>query len=607
MTLWPRTDRTHSALTLCDMGFAVFPVFHVTEKGVCSCSEGGECRNTGKHPMIAGGCRNATKERLQVMEWWERWPEANIGIATGSEWGLVVVDVDGPEGFAKRTEWMDGPTLTVKTGKEFGLHFYYLFQGKITSRTNLFLETDVRGEGGYVIGPGSNHYSGKTYEWEYVQAIARLPQSVVNADAAYRTEKQKAPIDWSKKLKEGERDVEITRRVGKFFQMNMETKEVFTLISAYNKDHCDPPLSEEQLLKIVMSIGGREKKSRAERIAEVEGSDVFDVIPFEEAVKLYRPEEVQWHIDQWLPLSTCGLIGAAPEMFKSWFLLNMAVSVATGRPFLSNFQVNRASPVIIVQQEDPMQMVMDRIARIMRFGEPREEDGFYYFPKAETKVPIYFHTNGLLNVNNPDSIRQLEAIIKRTGSGLVTGDPLYSMIPLGDNSVDAAKLMLPFKRIRDRTGCSFMFAHHHNKSGGGARLRDNMHGSVFTNAWLETGYQFETGEEQGTIHIQRHGKAFDKISDFQAKFNIRPFDYHVEVEETMPTEKLQLDRLKELLSVQPCRSQDEIAARLKVPRQWVKHALLMIGITQKHNGFYRYQEMPVFDEGIEEEEEELVL
>ncbi len=50
--------------------------------------------NTGKKPLIKGWPKLATTDSNQIRHWWSKWPSANIGIATGEESGLLVLDID---------------------------------------------------------------------------------------------------------------------------------------------------------------------------------------------------------------------------------------------------------------------------------------------------------------------------------------------------------------------------------------------------------------------------------------------------------------------------------------------------------------------------------
>ncbi len=56
----------------------------------------------------------------QLAGWWDRWPEANIGVATGVLSGLGVLDADGPEGLESRLEggnlvWLGSPIAGGRT------------------------------------------------------------------------------------------------------------------------------------------------------------------------------------------------------------------------------------------------------------------------------------------------------------------------------------------------------------------------------------------------------------------------------------------------------------------------------------------------------------
>jgi hypothetical protein len=50
----------------------------------------------GKRPLVDHGFKDATTDTEKVAVWWDRWPNANIGLLPVSA-GLLVVDVDGPE------------------------------------------------------------------------------------------------------------------------------------------------------------------------------------------------------------------------------------------------------------------------------------------------------------------------------------------------------------------------------------------------------------------------------------------------------------------------------------------------------------------------------
>lgn len=91
----------------------------------------------------------------------DKWPpETNgYGIDCGAS-GLLVIDIDGPEGAAAFDLLSDAhhipelpDTYTVKT--PHGLHLYFLAAGYRNSASKLADHVDIRSDGGYVVGAGS--------------------------------------------------------------------------------------------------------------------------------------------------------------------------------------------------------------------------------------------------------------------------------------------------------------------------------------------------------------------------------------------------------------------------------------------------------------------
>ena len=159
-----------AALHYARAGMAVFPL-HANDNGACSCRKP-DCGSPAKHPRTDHGLSDATKDEEQIRTWWTRWPTANVGIATGAVSGVVVLDVDPQHGgddsmVGMREEHGDlPPTRAVRTGGG-GTHFFFAHPGVEVrnSQGRLGSGLDVRGDGGYVVAPPSNHMSGCAYEW----------------------------------------------------------------------------------------------------------------------------------------------------------------------------------------------------------------------------------------------------------------------------------------------------------------------------------------------------------------------------------------------------------------------------------------------------------
>lgn len=183
------------ALGYAARGWAVFPLYEPTPTG-CSCVRA-DCGKPGKHPRTPDGLTSATRDPETIRGWWQRWPKASIGLATGRVSGVVVVDVDPKDGGADRLDVMEQThgsltgTLTAWTGGG-GVHLFFQcpaegFPCSVGKNGGpLGPGLDVRGDGGYVVAAPSLHASGKHYEWPDDAAVLEpqpLPEWVLRLEA----------------------------------------------------------------------------------------------------------------------------------------------------------------------------------------------------------------------------------------------------------------------------------------------------------------------------------------------------------------------------------------------------------------------------------------
>ena len=132
-----------------------------------------------KKPLVNDWPNQATTDDRQIHKWWQQWPEANLGIATGKGSGFFSIDIDGPEGERSWTQLISEipeipeETLEQKTGRGRQLLFQYP-GGKtpVRNRTNVRPGIDIRGDGGYIVVPPSIHPNGATYTWPYGDQVA---------------------------------------------------------------------------------------------------------------------------------------------------------------------------------------------------------------------------------------------------------------------------------------------------------------------------------------------------------------------------------------------------------------------------------------------------
>jgi len=163
-----------AALSATQRGLPVFPCHVRTDAGGCSC--GKQCASPAKHPLTQRGVLDASKDPATVAGWWERWPWANLGMATGTPSGIVVLDCDPRhDGFHTLAKLIGAgaglATLEVQTGGG-GVHLWFRLPDgvQVTNSSKGLADqfgpgVDVRGTGGYVLIPPSLHISGDRYRY----------------------------------------------------------------------------------------------------------------------------------------------------------------------------------------------------------------------------------------------------------------------------------------------------------------------------------------------------------------------------------------------------------------------------------------------------------
>jgi hypothetical protein len=142
------------ALRYTELGFRVVPLHSVRADGGCTCGRP-ECTSQGKHPRMPEWQKHATTDTGTVTGWWERWPDANVGIATGGPFFVLDVDPDkgGDVSLAQLTA-EHGPLPTTPTQRTGSGGTHYLFGAPFpvtNSAGRVAPGLDIRGEGGQIV------------------------------------------------------------------------------------------------------------------------------------------------------------------------------------------------------------------------------------------------------------------------------------------------------------------------------------------------------------------------------------------------------------------------------------------------------------------------
>ena len=257
-----------AALDYARRGWPVIPLHTLTSDG-CSCHH--ECSSVAKHPRTQHGLKDATTDKKTIRQWWDEWPDANVGVVAGAESGLVVLDVDprhGGDESLRELEEQHGPlpqTPKSRTGGG-GQHHLFAHPGRrIKNKVNLAPGLDIRADDGYIVAPPSLHASGKKYEWEVRpddSPPAPTPQwllALIEGDTKKSNGRQSngdRPYAQlvSEPVQEGGRNAALTSLAGYLRHGGFDEDIIAPVLETVNEERCDPPLPPEEVAGIARSV-----------------------------------------------------------------------------------------------------------------------------------------------------------------------------------------------------------------------------------------------------------------------------------------------------------------------------------------------------------------
>jgi len=250
-------------------------------------------RPKDKRPLTAHGCKDATTDSQQIIEWSREHPNCNWGAATGND--LIAIDADrkkGQNGVAtfERMEADHGGLprhLTTETPND-GQHHFFRARGIKNSASKIAPGIDVRGEGGYVVVPPSELETGFYVYRDKNAPIPEAPDWVV----ALLTESHHGSIP------EGKRNDTLYRYACALRARNLSEPDAWSALQLRNLD-CAPPLSKSELRGILESAWKhapgyrRNDTGNAQRFLTFHGMDVRYVAGLREWI-VWQDEEGRW-------------------------------------------------------------------------------------------------------------------------------------------------------------------------------------------------------------------------------------------------------------------------------------------------------------------------
>jgi hypothetical protein len=246
------------------------------------------CKPGGKEPLTPRGFKDASTNPQQITAWWNRWPNANIGIPTGKRSGWLVVDVDNPASL-DALEAKHGKLPATRTHGTGSGGFHYLLTYPAgehfgNSSGDLPKGIDIRGEGGYIIAPPSvttGPYKALNRlplaappEW-LLQALRR-PHSASDGNSEGAT--PTGSPDRCAPIAEGQRNETLFKYGCALRARGFDHVAILEELQNTNERLCSPPLDSGEVERIAESASKYEPGKASpgagqevlERLAEIE-------------------------------------------------------------------------------------------------------------------------------------------------------------------------------------------------------------------------------------------------------------------------------------------------------------------------------------------------
>ena len=485
----------------------------------------------------------------QVQSWFTNLSGAGVGVVTGKISNIVVLDVESYCPTPIEEILKKYPTQMIARSGSGGWHLYYQYPtgvSKVANRVGIFEGADLRGDGGFIVLPPTRHPSGGYYQWQQRGIPGAFPVAFLELEAKPTIQNEGWIKEALRGVTKGGRNDTCARLAGYFFKKGMAYDIVETLLLEWNERN-DPPMPLKELRTTLKSIershSGADKQftsvefeNDAVTTEEEQKGSTFDIMKFNDYVKGYGGEGVSWLVNEWLPDKSITFLISPPESYKTWILLDLAVSIAAGVPFLGQYNVASPGPTLIIQQEDSHSGLTDRLALIVdqKLGLSVNLDGDTWQVPTMPDLPIYIHPSRMLRFDNKQVIEELEKQIEILKPKVILIDPLYSTTKSTDNYMsDLANQMMVLKTWRDKYGCSFVIAHHSKKNlDPDSTAREDSWGSQFLNAFLEAGWQIRRNPKlaQNEIVVRRHSKVMGNQNPISLTFDIStryPMRYQV--------------------------------------------------------------------------------
>ena len=521
------TEPREAALIYAGLGLAVVPI-----------------RKGTKQPPMKAWQKEATQDPEKIREWWDRWPEAGVGVVTGEKsGGLAVIDLDEhPEDGRRGVELLEAwerengdlpETWTAITGSG-GRHLFFRLHDPMKRQQHLYSsQVDFQTDGALVILPPTVHAkTGRRYKWEVAPDQRPLASYGGNAaafiDEGYleaRGSQDGPRFEAQKEVTAGGRTDYLFRMLSSLQAKGLTDAAIRAAVAAENDAVCVPPLSDADLEREVFPALRRYAKGA------ITGSDQKAQKGKPLAVNLLSlanvpEEEPDWLIPGYMPRYQITSLAGDGGSGKTTVWCSIAAAVSTGRPcFIEQGAEEQREPglVMFFSAEDSLKYTLVR--RLRKNG--ADLSRIISLDISDERFPA-------VKFNGPF----LEQLLAEYRPELCIFDPIQSFVPpeikMGDRNA-MRQCLEPLIGYGDKYGTTFLIIEHSNKQAGAygrKRIADSadiwdISRSVLMVGDAGSGQRY-LSQEKANYGQQQETVLFtleDETAAFRGTSNLRDRDY----------------------------------------------------------------------------------
>jgi hypothetical protein len=216
-----------------------------------------------KRPLVKWEPHQKTRATSETIRgWWQKFPEAGVGIVTGALSNLLVVDTDTPEATQRIQEAIpESLVIPCETTPRGGMHFFFSHKPGFSNRAKVADGIDIRTEGGYIAVAPSLNGNGKGWVW--VESL--LDADPPDIDLALNVKdilSNSLSLSFSlhghvtsPEKPDSHNISQVSQRVTDFFGENLKDEHLFHTALCLQRGGCEPDFARHVLNLLVNSWG----------------------------------------------------------------------------------------------------------------------------------------------------------------------------------------------------------------------------------------------------------------------------------------------------------------------------------------------------------------